>query len=145
MYRPSLPFVILLASCTSAEPALAEASSPVAERCHALEGGGIEGGEITSAALVPARPANPEHPELPIAPIPAHCRIALTLRPTSASDIKVEVWLPAAEWNGRFLGVGVGGFGGVINEGELKTAVQRGYAAAATDTCLLYTSPSPRD
>ena len=134
MYRPSLPFVILLASCTSAEPALAEASSPVAERCHALEGGGIEGGEITSAALVPARPANPEHPELPIAPIPAHCRIALTLRPTSASDIKVEVWLPAAEWNGRFLGVGVGGFGGVINEGELKTAVQRGYAAAATDT-----------
>ena len=29
------------------------------------------------------------------------CRVAATLKPTSDSDIKVEVWLPAGGWNGK--------------------------------------------
>ena len=39
-------------------------------------------------------------------PNPAFCRVAATLKPSSDSDIKVEVWLPLSGWNGKFLGVG---------------------------------------
>ena len=31
-----------------------------------------------------------------------HCRVSITLRPTADSEIKSEVWLPAASvWNGN--------------------------------------------
>ncbi|MGH8247318.1 MAG: tannase/feruloyl esterase family alpha/beta hydrolase, partial [Gammaproteobacteria bacterium] len=42
------------------------------------------------------------------ADLPAFCRIAATLKPTSDSDIKIEVWMPAANWNGKFQAVGNG-------------------------------------
>ena len=66
--------------------------------------------------------------------MPAFCRVAATLRPTSDSDIKVEVWLPGSGWNGKFQVVGNGGWGGAISYAALAEEVQRGYAAAATDT-----------
>jgi feruloyl esterase len=34
--------------------------------------------------------------------LPAFCRVALTLKPSSDSDIKVEVWLPATGWNQKY-------------------------------------------
>src|SRR5436190_277226 len=47
--------------------------------------------------------------------LPAYCRIAATLTPSSDSDIKVEVWLPAADgWNGKYEAVGNGGWAGII-------------------------------
>ena len=66
--------------------------------------------------------------------VPSFCRVAATLTPSSDSDIKVEVWLPLANWNGKFQGVGNGGWSGAIGTGALATAVRRGYAAASTDT-----------
>src|SRR5688500_6712153 len=36
----------------------------------------------------------------------ACCRVALPLAPSRDSDIKVEVWLPASGWNGKFQAVG---------------------------------------
>ena len=30
------------------------------------------------------------------------------MTPSSDSDIKVEVWLPAKGWNGKFVGIGNG-------------------------------------
>src|SRR5262245_43767506 len=39
----------------------------------------------------------------------AFCRVAATLRPSNDSDIKMEAWLPLANWNGKFQGVGNGG------------------------------------
>jgi len=72
------------------------------------------------------------------APIPAFCRVAATMKPSSDSDIKIEVWLPLSGWNGKFLGVGGGGWAGRIayngNPIGLIDAVRRGYAAANTDT-----------
>src|ERR1700681_656953 len=36
--------------------------------------------------------------------IPAFCRVAATMRPSSDSAIKIEVWLPASSaWNGPFI------------------------------------------
>jgi len=47
--------------------------------------------------------------------IPAHCRVQLDLKPSSDSMIKMELWLPPVDkWNGKFMGVGNGGFAGSI-------------------------------
>lgn len=66
--------------------------------------------------------------------LPAFCRVAATLKPTSDSDIKIEVWLPASGWNGKFQAVGNGGWAGVISYGAMAQALRRGYATASTDT-----------
>src|SRR5439155_7405007 len=50
------------------------------------------------------------------------------------SDITYEVWLPRSGWNGKFLQVGNGAWGGSIQYGALSDALRRGYAAASTDT-----------
>src|SRR5688500_18393471 len=66
--------------------------------------------------------------------LPAHCRVALTIKPTPNSDIKFEIWLPLAGWNGKFLAVGNGAWGGSIQYAALGDSLKRGYAAASTDT-----------
>ena len=66
--------------------------------------------------------------------LPAFCRVAATLMPTSDSDIKIEVWMPASGWNGKFQAVGNGGWAGSISYGALSQALRRGYATASTDT-----------
>ncbi len=66
--------------------------------------------------------------------LPAFCRVAATLKPTSDSDIKIEVWLPASGWNGKFQAVGNGGWAGVISYPAMAQAVARGYATSSTDT-----------
>ena len=38
-----------------------------------------------------------------------------TITSAVTSDIRFEVWLPLAHWNGKFQGVGNGGLGGVIS------------------------------
>lgn len=66
--------------------------------------------------------------------LPPFCRVALTIAPSADSDIKSEVWLPMSGWNGKFLQVGNGAWGGSIQYGPLGDALRRGYAAASTDT-----------
>ena len=66
--------------------------------------------------------------------LPAFCRVAATLKPTSDSDIKIEVWLPVSGWNGRFQAVGNGAFSGAIGYSALMAAIRRGDAASSTDT-----------
>jgi Tannase and feruloyl esterase len=66
--------------------------------------------------------------------LPAFCRVVADDKPTSDSDIKIEVWLPASGWNGKFRGQGNGGFAGEIDYRGLGIAVLQGYASAATDT-----------
>jgi feruloyl esterase len=68
------------------------------------------------------------------ADLPAFCRVAATIRPTSDSEIKIEVWMPASGWNGKFQGVGNGAWQGSIGTAALATALRRGYATASTDT-----------
>jgi feruloyl esterase len=68
------------------------------------------------------------------AKLPAFCRVSLTIKPSADSDIKSEVWLPMSGWNGKFLQVGNGAWGGSIQYGALAESLQRGYAVASTDT-----------
>jgi feruloyl esterase len=78
--------------------------------------------------------------------LPAFCRVLLEDSPTADSDIKIEVWLPASGWNGKFRGQGNGGFGGQIDYRGLAVAILQGYATAATDTgtwrrCRMHAGP----
>jgi feruloyl esterase len=75
--------------------------------------------------------------------LPAFCRVAATLTPSTDSDIKIEVWMPLANWNGKFMAVGNGALAGFItfaaagggwNGVGLNEALERGYATASTDT-----------
>src|SRR5690349_13668968 len=54
---------------------------------------------------------------------PEFCRVAATLTPTSDSDIKIEVWLPASGWNHKLQVVGNGGWAGVISYSALAEGV----------------------
>jgi feruloyl esterase len=73
----------------------------------------------------------------PFANLPAFCRVQATLRPSSDSDIKIELWMPvASSWNGKFRGTGNGGLGGgaAVNPGPLGNGVRLGYATAGNNT-----------
>jgi feruloyl esterase len=64
--------------------------------------------------------------------VPANCKVDGVATPTTGSSIQFEVRLPLAAWNGKFNGIGNGGYGGTIpaTNGE---GLSRNYATAATD------------
>lgn len=120
-----------------------------AATCESLERLSLPNTSITLAQTVAAgaftspdagRPGAP--PTADFKQLPAFCRVTATLRPSTDSDIKIEVWLPLANWNGKFQGVGNGGLAGFIIfssgrggiERGLSEALMRGYATASTDT-----------
>lgn len=81
---------------------------------------------VSDGSFIP--PSAKEIPNLP-----AFCRVAVTAKPTPVSDIKIEVWLPLASWNGKFEAVGNGGWGGAIEYTALAAALRDGFATASTD------------
>jgi feruloyl esterase len=70
----------------------------------------------------------------PYAKLPAFCRVAGTVKPSSDSNIQFEFWMPVSGWNGKLLGEGNGGFAGDIPYMLLSPAVANGYAVVASDT-----------
>ncbi|SPF53183.1 conserved exported hypothetical protein [Candidatus Sulfopaludibacter sp. SbA4] len=119
-------FHVTLLACVSAIPA-------VAASCESLADLQLPHTSINRAQAVAAGSFTPQEGQ-PIPNLPAFCRVAGVLKPSPDSDIQFEVWMPASGWNGKFLGVGNGGFAGAIGLRELGSAVSHGYAAAATDT-----------
>ena len=115
---------------------LAALLSPAQQRCEDLSRLALPDIVIQSATAVPAGSFRLPSSQANARPVnvPAFCRVAGTIRPTSDSDIRFEVWLPASGWNGKFQGVGNGGYAGVINFAGLADAVRVGYASASTDT-----------
>jgi feruloyl esterase len=65
---------------------------------------------------------------------PAHCRVSVTLTPSTDSDIKMQLWLPLSGWNGKFMMVGNGGWSGAVPMPAMSEPLRRGYAVAGTDT-----------
>lgn len=110
------------------------ASRAGAAPCDSLTSLTLAHGRVTLAASVPAGSFLPPGASKPLTNLPAFCRVAATLTPTSDSDITFEVWMPASGWNGRFHGVGNGGFAGTISYAALADAITRGDASASTDT-----------
>jgi feruloyl esterase len=87
-----------------------------------------------SSSATPGRAKRPAAESSPFGELPAFCRVAATLTPSTDSDIKIEIWMPAADWNGKFQAVGNGGWAGSISYGAMADALQRGYATTSTDT-----------
>ena len=89
-------------TCLSAVPAFAAT-------CESLAAVALKDAKITSAQVVPAGQFSPPGGRgggggnSPYKTLQEFCRVAATLTPSSDSDIKVEVWLPTANWNGKFL------------------------------------------
>jgi feruloyl esterase len=114
------------------------AQSAQAATCDSLTGLKFKDATVTLAQSVAAgampAPAGGRGGGNPFSDLPAFCRVAATLKPTADSDIKMEVWMPAAGWNGKFLAVGNGGWNGNVDQTAIATAMRRGYAAASTDT-----------
>src|SRR5579871_5157643 len=65
--------------------------------------------------------------------LPAFCRVAVMLAPSADSQIKFELWLPLAGWNGNFEANGNGGWSGSISSATLAEGLRRGYAASMSD------------
>jgi feruloyl esterase len=116
---------------------LLEMTSWAATPCESLSNIKLTNAKVTSATAVaaggfvapgPARGTNA------YANLPAFCRVAATLTPSTDSDIKIELWLPQSGWNGKFQAVGNGGWAGTIPYAAIAAAMADGYAAAGTDT-----------
>jgi feruloyl esterase len=106
--------------------------------CESLVSLSLPNTSITSAQTVSAGSFVPPVPDrlqtFPYGTLAAFCRVAATLKPSSDSDIRIEVWLPVSGWNGKFQAVGNGGLAGFISYAALASAVVAGYASASTDT-----------
>jgi feruloyl esterase len=132
--RPSrwaVAFILLFSSA----PAYAQ------DACERLTAAKIPNTTITLAQTVAAGTFN--GPPAPFSgddlsplykSLPAFCRVVAEAKPTSDSDIKLEVWLPVSGWNGKLQGIGNGGFAGLIDDMQLAMSVKAGYTATATDT-----------
>jgi len=132
---------VIAVICLSGRPAHASSCEDLAKL--AVPHASIDSSEVVAAgAFVPPpsprrAPADPNaEPTTPVnyKALPAFCRVKATLTPSSDSDIKIEVWLPVDGWNGKFQGVGNGGWAGTIGYAALGNAVKAGYAGASTDT-----------
>src|SRR6187399_930011 len=83
--------------------------------CDSLAALALKDAKITSAVVVAAGQFSPPGARggaganNTYKTLPEFCRVSATLTPTSDSDIKVEVWLPTNNWNGKFQAVGNGG------------------------------------
>ncbi len=115
-----------------AAPAFAAAPAAGAG-CEKLLALTIPNVTVTAAGYVPASGFIAPGQQAPL-DLPAFCRVQAVATPTSDSEIRFEVWIPpAAAWNGKFQGVGTGGYDGSISYPALATALKRGYAVTSND------------
>ena len=103
-------------------PSLVTKSAP-ARSCESLAQVTLPDTTIASAVLDPGTDARPPS-----------CRVeAVVTNPPAGDRIRIWIGLPMTEWNGRFLGVGGGGFSGG-NPNGVNAPVAAGYVAGSTDT-----------
>src|SRR5688500_18535199 len=107
-----------------------------AATCESLSTAKLTNGSVTSAQVVAAGALAQSggRGAAALSDLPAFCRVAATLTPTKESDIKIEVWLPVAGWNGKLQAGGNGGWNGNVDTNALAGALRRGYAGTSTDT-----------
>ena len=100
-----------------------ESADPAAAQCKALERADFSGvtdaaTQITSAVFAPAAKS-----------VPAHCNVQGYV----ATNVGIQVLLPATNWNGKFLKHGCGGFCGVLLASACEVPLQKGYACVVSD------------
>ncbi len=127
----------LAAGCGGSDDA--DAAAPVAQprNCDAaaLAAVSLTGASLTGAEPVAAGSYTPPGSSNAITNLPAFCRITAQARPTDASLINFEVWVPeGSAWNGKMVVTGNGGYSPALSRGDMAYAVRQGYAAVGGDT-----------
>ena len=118
-------------------------AAPPASDCKSLAGMQLPQTTIVSAELVAAGTFKTPGGD-PLPDLKAFCRVAGIAKPASDSDIKFEVWLPAADWNGRLWGAGNGGFAGDMPYDDLGARLAEG-AHTAAGGCLVHRAGAAAD
>ena len=117
--------------------ALAFAALLLAMPCDSLKSVSLPNTTITTAQTVAAgqftAPGGGARGAAAFKEVPEFCRVAATLKPTSDSDIKIEVWMPTSGWNGNLEAAGNGGLAGSIGFAAMGGFVRAGFAAASSD------------
>jgi len=129
--RRSAPAVVILVLVLISRMS---AQTVPAEACASLAQQQLPTTTITAAQVVTTGSFTPPGSTNAITNLPPFCRVAGVIAPTNESHILFEVWLPLEKWNGRFAGVGNGGWAGGISFGALAEQLRRGYATASTNT-----------
>ncbi|KAI1370924.1 tannase-domain-containing protein [Hypoxylon crocopeplum] len=109
-------------SCDAATFASVLPASAVVERIEYVSAGGTFGEPLTDL-MYPIPPTN----------LPELCAVIIAVASSPVSVYRFGIFLPA-EWNGRFLAIGNGGFGGGINWLDMGAGVRHGFAVVSTDT-----------
>jgi feruloyl esterase len=103
-----------------ATPKPAIPNAKPARTCESLATVALPNTTIESAAVDPNNPGV--------------CRVsAFTTHPPTGDRVRIWVAIPTANWNGRFMGTGGGGFSGG-SAGGVNPPLALGYAAGATNT-----------
>ncbi|MBS7640298.1 MAG: tannase/feruloyl esterase family alpha/beta hydrolase [Candidatus Bathyarchaeia archaeon] len=120
-YRISIVLVVLLLSLAPRASLAASTKNDLKEYFESLGLTDTEGNPVTilSAELITDMPGVPEH-----------VRIEGVIWPETRFVIKLPV---PEKWNGRYIQIGGGGLGGMLNEPAMLPALSMGYAVAANN------------
>jgi pimeloyl-ACP methyl ester carboxylesterase len=103
--------------------------------CESLVGASVDGARVTASVTVPG-PVYVAADGQAYDRIPPFCKVSAVATPTPDSLVSIELWLPTeGNWNGRFEGIGNGGYAGTIAVGApaMVVALRRQFAVATTD------------
>jgi feruloyl esterase len=138
--RPTFhPSLLLAALLLAGLPYAARAANGAHAACASLSHLSFKNAHVLSAEEVSGPSFLPPNAREPLTGLPAFCRVTGMISPA----IQFEVWLPLADWNGKFEGTGNGGYAGAIVYRELADGVRRHYATANTDMGHKSTTPDP--
>ncbi|CAM3335284.1 tannase/feruloyl esterase family alpha/beta hydrolase [Kibdelosporangium persicum] len=128
--------MVALVSATAlvTTPAVAYA----AQGCAAVNRPTVPGADVVSVTAVEKPGGSVEYPPEfqlpPVTNVPPYCDVTVVLTHPGVGDkVAVKVWLPISGWNGRFQGVGGGGYSMAVWDAGLAEQIKLGYAAATTD------------
>ena len=110
------------------------AQTPSAESCVSLARQPLPNTKITTAEAISTGSFTPAGWANVIANLPPFCRVAGIIAPTPDWQIAFEVWLPLANWNGKFAGVGNGGWAGYYLFRASCRSVEARLRTASTNT-----------
>ncbi|TMC01156.1 MAG: tannase/feruloyl esterase family alpha/beta hydrolase [Chloroflexi bacterium] len=120
--------LVALGSLVQAPAATGAAVTQAVRTCQSLSALQLPNTVVNSATAVAATST-----------VPAYCAVQLTVNnPPSDDAVRVGVFMPTSSWNGRFEGVGGGGYSTgsptvACSPFQQPCPLQQGYASAATD------------
>lgn len=101
--------------------------------CGSLTSLALANTVVNSAVDTPAGSVPGPFPGAPPTPVPETCRVHATVTSPGVNDqVGIDVWMPVSGWNGRFQGVGGGGYS-TGSPNSLAAPVAAGFSAAVTD------------